>query len=182
VEVSTVIVDKSAVCILRPRISHDIKVIMYVYKPRTFVSGFKWMYCLWRDSLSVTVCTNQTGRHQVLCPVSMASPTSSVCICWTVIPKATEGLRLYAYNSCGWASLPHWGTPRVGRSVGRSVLLFTRTQPAVSTDHGNEFSETLTTPTIDSLLRTGPRSYDSFPGRGEICSFLGWPALGDILL
>jgi hypothetical protein len=49
-------------------------------------------------------------------------------------------------------------------SVGLSVRLFTRTQPAVSTDHGNEFSEEiLTTLTIVSLLRTGPRNCGSFP-------------------
>ena len=117
----------------------------------------------------VSLCPSPSaGSHQVLCPVSMASPTASVCICWAVIPKATEGLRLYAYNSCGWASLPHWETLRVGRSVRPSVRLFTRTQPAVFTDHGNEFSEMLTTPTTVSLLRTGPRNYGYFSGTGEI--------------
>jgi len=56
----------------------------------------------------------------------------------------------------------------VGRSVRPSVRLFTRTQPAVFTDHGNEFSEMLTTPTTVSLLRTGPRNYGYFSGTGEI--------------
>jgi hypothetical protein len=51
-------------------------------------------------------------------------------------------------------------------SVCPSVRLFTGTQPAVSTDRGNKFGEMLTTSTKVSLLRSGPRNYRYFFGRG----------------
>ena len=66
-------------------------------------------------------------------------------------------------------------------SIGRSVRLFTRTQPAVSTDNGNEFIGKLTNPAIVSLLRTGPRNCGSFSGRSKSCSFLCWTGLGATL-
>jgi hypothetical protein len=73
-------------------------------------------------------------------------------------------------------------------SVCRSVRLFTGTQPAVSTDRDNKFSEILNTSTKVSLLRTGPRICGSYSSRGwyiflaVLTGSGGHPITGDIFL